>query len=1040
MRRRRTRSKLHELIGETVKTVNLSCRSAPTPLKRGVNERRAAFIDQSLRGRLIGVLLVAILIMVATWLRAATITVNPKEDAYIRQFDPDRTFGDYGGEPSLVSGALGSRAQFEVRRALLRFDVSAIPPGSVVNSATLQMTVVMVPLSPVNSTFDIRRVLQSWTEGGVSWNSRSGAGTPWQVPGATGAGDSVSTPSSFVAVGSANFTAYTFPSTAALVADVQGWVNDASSNFGWMLISENEVSPETARRFGAREDSLHAPVLTINYSLPSLGVTIQPPSQTVLAGSTVTFTANATGTPPFSYQWYFGGNPIVGATSSTLVLNNVQPSQSGPYTVTVSDQTGTVTSSPATLAVIAVQGPSVTITSPTNGAVFPPHSDVVLAADVTESNGTISYVEFLLGTNVVGVVSNSPYTMILSNLSAGSYTLTAQATDTQGNAGVSVSVNFSTGVPVVNITSPTNGAKFPEHADVLLAARASETGATITNIAFFLNTNFVGQAPSDSLSSIASNLSAGGYQFMAEATDNQSNVVSSSVNFSVIPPPGIALTAPASNSSFVLGSNIVITAVVRSKGANISRVDFLAARTLADGNVGIINIGTASTNLSAPQTIVWVPAEVGDYTLFARALDELGQIGESSRVPVRVFTPELILPTITITNAPANFSRQTEPPVVIEGTARDNIGVDQIKFQVLNGTFLQNSSAPQTAEGTTNWSASVPLVPGKNAIRIWSQDLATNKSAVVTRFYTYTVQLPLTVILNGDGSVAPNLGDGRSLELGKVYTMTARPASEQIFVRWEIRTNEDLTITNGVTFSTNATLNFEMKSNLVLVADFEANPFPEGGGYTGLFFTAGTNFFRPENAGFFALRLAHSGSFSGRIVLQGATHPFRGQFDALGKGRVAIVRRAKPPVALSLQLDMLGGGTNITGTVRTASDANTLTSDLEARRNGEAAAFAGQRGFSLVDEVGDTVVNAAAAASSSGNVSIRGVLQPSRSFTFATSISSDGSVPFYVSFNRGDEVIAGWLQFGESDSSVSGQVFWVSPSFAGVSLLNAVTQ
>jgi hypothetical protein len=137
---------------------------------------------------------------------------------------------------------------------------------------------------------------------------------------------------------------------------------------------------------------------------------------------------------------------------------------------------------------------------------------------------------------------------------------------------------------------------------------------------------------------------------------------------------------------------------------------------------------------------------------------------------------------------------------------------------------------------------------------------------------------------------------------------------------------------------------------------------------------------------------------------------------------------------------MVEGGTNITGTVRTASDANSLTSNLEAVRNGNAAPFVGQRGFSLIDEDGDTVVNAASIISSSSKVSIRGVLQPSRSFTFATSISSDGSVPFYVSFNRGNEVITGWLQFGEDDSSVSGQLYWASPSFAGVSLLNAVGQ
>ena len=348
---------------------------------------------------------------------AATVTLNPVADAYIRQFDPDRTLGDYGSEPSLVSGALGSRAQFEVRRTLLRFDLSAIPAGAVVSSAALQVTVVMVPLSPVNSTFDLKRVLQSWSEGGVSWNSRSGAGTPWQVPGAIGSADSVGTPSAFVAVGSANFAKYTFSSSAGLVGDVQGWVNNPSSNFGWLLVSEDEVSPETARRFGSRENGTHPPVLTINYSLASLGVTIQPPSQTVPAGSAVTFTANATGTPPFSYQWSFNGNPIAGATSSTLVLANVQTSQNGPYTVTVTDQTGTVTSAPATLTVNALQGPVVTITSPTDGAVFPPHSDVLLAADATETNGVISQVEFVLGTNSVGIISNSPFSMILSNVS-----------------------------------------------------------------------------------------------------------------------------------------------------------------------------------------------------------------------------------------------------------------------------------------------------------------------------------------------------------------------------------------------------------------------------------------------------------------------------------------------------------------------------------------------------------------------------------------------------------------------------------------------
>jgi hypothetical protein len=480
-------------------------------------------------------------------------------------------------------------------------------------------------------------------------------------------------------------------------------------------------------------------------------------------------------------------------------------------------------------------------------------------------------------------------------------------------------------------------------------------------------------------------------------------------------------------------------ASVTLKGANISRVDFLASRIMPDGNIELIFIGSTFTNLASP-TIVWLPTGAGDYMLFARAVDELGQTGESARVPVRVFTSESILPRISITSAPPNFSRRTESPITIQGTASDNIGVDQIKFQVLSGRFLQNSSLAQTADGTTNWSANVALVPGRNAIRLWSQDLATNRSPTVTLFYTYSVQASLTVIKNGDGTIAPNL-DGRLLELGKLYGMRARPASGQIFWRWEINTNADPSITNGVTFNTRSMLSFEMRSNLVLTADFVENPFPGAARYTGLFFEDGTNFFRPEDAGLFALQLGKNGRFSGRIVLQGAPHSFTGQFDRLGTAEAAVVRRALPPVAISLQLDMLGGGTNVSGTVKTASDANALTSNLEAKRSGDSAAFAGQRSFVLVDDAGENIVSATASAGATGSVTIHGTLRPFRSFSLTSSISSDGSVPFYLSSNGGGEVITGWLQFGgDGDLSVSGQLFWVSTSFEGVSLLNAVGQ
>src|SRR5207237_10449078 len=96
----------------------------------------------------------------------------------------------------------------------------------------------------------------------ATWKTRFGPGTPWSTPG----GYFLSKPSaSRLITGNA---AYTFNSTASLVSDVQGWVNDPARNFGWMLRSESEAAAVTIRRFGARSDVVNSPMLLLNYSMP----------------------------------------------------------------------------------------------------------------------------------------------------------------------------------------------------------------------------------------------------------------------------------------------------------------------------------------------------------------------------------------------------------------------------------------------------------------------------------------------------------------------------------------------------------------------------------------------------------------------------------------------------------------------------------------------------------------------------------------------------------------------------------------------------
>ncbi|MET0649767.1 MAG: immunoglobulin domain-containing protein [Pyrinomonadaceae bacterium] len=106
--------------------------------------------------------------------------------------------------------------------------------------------------------------------------------------------------------------------------------------------------------------------VTANFIQVPPGISTHPASQTVNAGSNVSFSVAAVGTPPLSYQWYKDGSPVVGATSPTLSLSNVQAGDAGAYTVTVTNGAGSLTSNPATLTVIT---PPSIITQPVSQTV-----------------------------------------------------------------------------------------------------------------------------------------------------------------------------------------------------------------------------------------------------------------------------------------------------------------------------------------------------------------------------------------------------------------------------------------------------------------------------------------------------------------------------------------------------------------------------------------------------------------------------------------------------------------------------------------------
>ncbi len=74
-------------------------------------------------------------------------------------------------------------------------------------------------------------------------------------------------------------------------------------------------------------------------------ITEQPPATTVVVGgATTTLSVKATGLAPLQYQWQFNGTALPGRTESTLTLTAVQPSQTGDYTVEITNPAGRIVS------------------------------------------------------------------------------------------------------------------------------------------------------------------------------------------------------------------------------------------------------------------------------------------------------------------------------------------------------------------------------------------------------------------------------------------------------------------------------------------------------------------------------------------------------------------------------------------------------------------------------------------------------------------------------------------------------------------------
>ena len=199
----------------------------------------------------------------------------------------------------------------------------------------------------------------------------------------------------------------------------------------------------------------------------------QGQSQTVISGQTATFKVTASGTGPFSYQWYLNGVAISGATSSSYTTGTTTGSQNGSiFTVAVTNAGGTVMSAPY---ILTVNTPPTFTVQPASQTVFV--GQAATFALTATGTAPLTYQWYLGGSAISGATASSyttPVTMILGDSSVYSVIVTnAAGTATSAMASLTVAPLVPT-LAFTRIAAQTYGATpFPVSA-------ASASGGAVT--------------------------------------------------------------------------------------------------------------------------------------------------------------------------------------------------------------------------------------------------------------------------------------------------------------------------------------------------------------------------------------------------------------------------------------------------------------------------------------------------------------------------------------------------------------------------------
>ena len=445
---------------------------------------------------------------------------------------------------------------------------------------------------------------------------------------------------------------------------------------------------------GVITTSAPASITVAASAAPTVSLTNPGSGSSYTIGSSLTLTAAASDSDGTITQVSFYVNGALLSTDTTAPYTSSiwTPASSGNYTLTAqaTDNSGNVTTSTAvTVTIGSNAAPTVSITSPASGLNYSLGNNVLIGAVASDTDGFIASVQFFANGQLIGAKTAAPYTFSWKPASAGTFALTAVATDNIGSSTTSTAVSItvtSAIAPSVSLTNPASGASYGVGTSIPLNAAVTGGNGPTAQVEFFINGASLSIDSSAPYNTVWTPASAGTYSLIAVATDNAGvSGTSTAINVTVTSngAPAVRLISPGTNLVVGLGTTVNLSAAASDADGSIASVRFLSN-------------GTALALVtSSPYRTTYTPSAAGIYTIVAQATDNSGNVADSVAQTLTVLGGNA--PVVSLVNPSTDLNISADSSLLLSATAEtDSSSIRRVEFYAGSTLLTTKSTQPYT--------------------------------------------------------------------------------------------------------------------------------------------------------------------------------------------------------------------------------------------------------------------------------------------------------------------------------------------------------